>query len=306
MKESFLIRRMVAALFSFFAMAWVGDVGAGAWTQPKGEAWVKVAAIYQFADQFYANDPAVLPDGTVINPGDSRPYDEDGSSRQRVLWLEAEYGVTDRWTLGFQAPWKDLRFEDRVQVTQSQGWGDVRAVSRFALFDGAHRLTIRNMVKFPTGRFSTATGQIPIGENQSDIETTLQWGHSLGRALSWAGVEFGYRLRLEDRELDFDPGDEWIWSAEAGWGLDSQGRVGLKANWHGARGDDESLNFFAPGAALSRNFNQVDLTLMIDLDEVFVEFAGGSGLGTEGYPASLIWTVGISRRLDLGSFFSSE
>lgn len=272
---------------------------AGAWTQPRGQAWLKVAGIYQFADEFYANDPAVLANGRVVSPGDSRPYDEDGSSRQRMLWLEAEVGLTDRWTVGVQAPWKDLRFEDRVQVTRSWGWGDVRAVNRFALLTGPHRLTLRNAVKLPTGRFSTATGQIPIGENQTDIETTLQWGHGLGRALSWVGAEGGYRIRLEDSELGFDPGDEWLWSLEAGWGLDRRGRVGLKAAWQGARGDAESLNFFAPGAALSRNYDQADLTLMLDLSTVFVEMGVGTILGSEGYPASPVFTFGISRRLDL-------
>ncbi len=299
-------RLLSVIVFLLVMLSTRDSVRAGAWTQPRGEVWFKVAGIYQFSDEFYANDRVVLPGGRVVEPGESRPYDEDGSSRQRVLWMEAEVGLTDRWTLGVQAPWKDLRFEDRVQVTRSWGWGDMRAVSRFALLTGGHRLTLRNAVKFPTGRFSVSTGQIPIGENQADVETSLQWGHSLGRALSWVGAEFGYRIRLEDTELDFDPGDEWIWSMEAGWALDSRGRVGLKAAWQAARGDDSSLNFFAPGASLSRNFDQVDLTLMVDLSVVFVEISAGNALGSEGHPSSILWNLGLSRRIDLATLFAGN
>lgn len=293
-------RSRLVALVIVLTLAWAGtgSVRAGAWTQPPGQVWLKVSGLYQRSDEFYADQAAVLPDGRRVEPGDERPYDDGGESRQQAVFLEAEVGVTRRWTVGLQAPWKELRYEDRVEVTRTWGWGDIRATSRVALLQGRHRLTLRGAVKVPTGRVPDEPGRIQIGENQTDLELQLQWGRSLGRPLSWVGVDFGRRFRFEDEERGFDPGDEWVWLAEAGWGLDRRGRVGLKLLWQGSRGDETSLDFFAQGTSLSRDVDQVELTLMVDAKVVLVELGVGRTLASEGYPSAPIWSLGLSRRVD--------
>ena len=219
--------RQTVFFLALLALGWPIPVHAGAWTMPSGDLWLKAAGIAQRADEFYAKQSAILPDGTRVEPGDRRPYDDHGESEQYMIWMEGEYGITDRLTLGVQTAWKDLRFEDDFTRSRSYGWGDTWAVGRFAILTGQQRLSFRTALKIPTGKFSTEVGQIPIGENQPDLDLGLQWGMSLGRELSWLGVEGLYRFRFEDESRSFDPGDEVFFRAEAGWGFHR--RFGLKA-----------------------------------------------------------------------------
>jgi hypothetical protein len=266
---------------------------AGAWTQPRGAAWIKVAGLYQSADEYYADRDAILPDGSSVQPGDRRPYDDNGRSEQFVLWLEGEYGLTERLTLGAQAIWKDLRYEDDFSRSRSYGWGDTWAVARYAILTGRQRLSARSSFKFPTGKFSTEVGEIPIGENQPDLDVGLQWGVSLGRHLSWLGAEASYRFRFEDESREYDPGDEVFVRLEGGWGFTK--RVGLKANWISQRGDETSLNFFAPGTDLNRNYDQVELFAMFDTPWVFVELGWSHVIASESWPAAPLWSLSLAR-----------
>ena len=272
---------------------------AGAWTQPRGTLWAKVAGLAQSADQFFASSPAVLPDGTTVSEGDRRPYDDNGRSDQYGIWMEGEYGLTDRLTLGVQAQWKDLRYEDDFTKSRSYGWGDTWVVGRYALLTGSQRISLRTAVKFPTGKFSTEVGQIPIGENQPDLDLGLQWGMSLGRALSWVGAEGLYRFRFEDDSREYTPGNEVFVRLEAGWGFTEM--FGLKANWVSQRGDETSLNFFAPGTELNRNYDQVELYAMIDAPWVFVEAGVAHVIASPSWPAAPMWSLGVSRKFRLSS-----
>lgn len=276
-----------------------GTATGGAWTEPAGSLWFKVSGYTQTSDEFFASEGATLPDGTVVEPGDARPFDDGGESAVQQLWFDLEVGVTERLSLGVQAPWKYLEYEDRIETIRTWGWGDTHLRARYALLTGATRLTVRGGWKIPTGRFSTRPDRLPIGENQTDLELGLQIGRSLGRPLSWVNADLGRRFRLADTEFDFDPGDEWFGSLEAGYGIDGNGRFGLAGRWSFMRGDDESLNFFAPGTALARDLDEVELKLMADTGHVFVELGTSWFLGSEGYPSSPTWSLGLSRRTQL-------
>ena len=235
---------------------------AGAWTQPQGRLWLKIAGIAQESDQFYAESRATLPDGRNIQPGDARPYDNGGLGTSRLVWSELEYGLTGAVTLGLQVPYYDLRYEDDLAIHRSFGIGDLRVTSRVALWARENRVTARVAWKLPTGPTSQSPDVIPIGDGQADLELGLQLGRGLGRALSWVGAEGGFRYRRLDAARDWDPGDEWFWLVEAGYGLVGEGRVGVKAAYTGTRGDEVSLNFFSSAIDLSRNYDRLDLTLI--------------------------------------------
>ena len=166
-------------------------------------------------------------------------------------------------------------------------------MARGAILDGSQRLTVRTALKLPTGQFSTEPGRIPIGENQTDLDLGLQWGMSLGRELSWLGVEALHRFRFEDESREFDPGDEWALRAEAGWGLFRH--LGLKSTWVSQRGDDTSLNFFAPGTDLNRNYDQIELVAMVPTRWVFLEAGVSWVLGSPSWPAAPVWALSVSR-----------
>lgn len=295
----------ISLLTLLLALCSVSTAIAGAWTQPRNTLWLKLASSTQHAENLYAPTDAVLANGMPIEAGGLRPFDDDGFTRISGVYLDLEFGVTDRLTLGVQAPWKDLRFEDEFQITHSFGWGDPRVSLRMAILQSDHRLSLRGAAKLPWGRFSTEPGRIPIGENQTDLELGLQWGHSLGRPMSWLGVEAHRRFRLRDDELDHDPSDEWFGSAELGTGFDDAGRLGMKLSWMSVRGDETSLNFFAPGFDLARDFDQFAMMGMFDAHWAFIEMGGQRTMASRGYPAGWEFVVGVSRSIQLDSVLGS-
>jgi len=282
---------LVLALCSFASSA-----GAGAWTQPKSRLWVKAAFIYQFTKTIYAADEATLPDGTMVQPGDERPYDDEGAYRQRTLWFEGEYGITDRFTLGAQFPYHDLRFEDAFQVTESWGFGDIRFVGRAAILTGQQRRSLRGAWELAVGKASTDPDDVPVSEGQPDFDLGLQWGMSLGRQLSWLGVEGGYRWRLEDEEGRV-PGNEWFWRAEAGYAPVKAWNLGIKLAYEGLRaGTTYRDELPEPG---QRSFDRLEFGLLWRLGPWILEPLVASTLAGERFPAGETWTIGLHRVLDL-------
>jgi len=276
-----------------------GSTHAGAWTQPAGKLWIKSAFIYLLTDQQYASTAAILPGGRRVERGDRRPFDDDGATRMRALWTEAEYGVTERLTLGMQLPWYDLRYEDQFSVVDSWGVGDIRFVSRVALLNAAHRLSVRGAWKLPVGAAQTDPDDIPVSEGQADLEAGLQYGRGLfGRPLSWIGLEGGYRWRLRDAELGRDPGDEWFWRVEAGWSLLSSGGLGLRATWDGLRGGETLYDDFGalPG---NRSFDAITTGLLVPLGAWLVEPLVSFTVSGEAYPAGESLSLSVSRAFQL-------
>jgi hypothetical protein len=272
----------------------------GAWTMPQGTAWVKVAGIYQRADEYFAEQDGQLADGTPVRRGDRRPYDDGGISTMWLLWSEAEYGLTGRVTLGAQVPYFDLEYDNQFLTTKAHGIGDVRFTGRVALLRRSHRLTARVVWKLPTGATTADPSGISVGDGQDDLDLGLQWGRGLGRRLSWLGAEAGYRVRFEDTDRGWAPGNEWFWSAEAGWGPLASGRLGLKVYYQGLRGSAPEFQTFPTGVPLSNDFDQLEIVAMIDVGRVFLEAGWSKTLGSPTYPATGLWILGVSSKILLG------
>ncbi|HEX9641885.1 MAG TPA: transporter [Candidatus Krumholzibacteria bacterium] len=274
------------------------SASAGSWTQPQGSVWFKSAFLYHLSAEQFAPTAAVLEDGTPVERGDRRPFNDDGSMRVRVLWSEAEYGLHERVTLGVQLPYYDLRFEDRFQRTDSWGIGDIRFTGRIALLDGAHRLSARGAWKLPAGKAATDPDDVPLSEGQHDLEAGLQYGHSLGRDLSWVGIEGGYRWRRHDEETGRDPGNEWLWNVELGHALSGSLPLALRVAWSGLRGDetrDENLGI-VPG---QRRFHDLGAGLIYRWTAWIFETGLTHTVSGEAFPAGTSWNVGISRAFQL-------
>lgn len=270
---------------------------ASAWTRPAGELWLKIGGLYSFSDRYYAEGPATLPSGREVGAGDERPYDDEGITRQRLLLVEAEYGLHERLTLGVLLPWADLRFEDRVRVTDSWGPADLRLRSRVALLTGADRLAAAVEWKLPTGGASTNPDLIPVSEGQADLTLQLHYGRSLGRPLSWLGATAGHRWRAEDDDpqRQRNPGEEWLYRAELGHALRPGGRLAAKLAVDGVVGGETTTVAFGPVRNLERHYHRIELGLLwsagaAGLWELLLQepFAGRS------YPAGRVWGLSVS------------
>ncbi len=276
----------------------VSEARAGAWTLPAGEVWIKSGVHYQFTRDLFAAEPATLPGGTQIEVGDRRPFDDEGASRVRLIWSEFELGVTDRWTVGAQVPWYDLRFEDRVQRVDSWGIGDLRFTSRFALLTGSDRVSVRAVWKLPQGEAATDPDDVPVSEGQTDLELGLQWGRSLGRPSAWIGVEAARRWRAENTDENRDPGDEWLWHFEAGWPLDRDGHRAVKVGYDGLAGERV---LFTDSDLLGgqRRFHAASLAFLFAVSAWNVEVGASTTWAGESYPAGTMWSGSLSRSLEL-------
>lgn len=285
----------LALLLAFLLLP--AHAGASAWTRPVGELWLKLGGLYSFSDEYYAEGPATLVGGREVDAGDARPYDDEGITRQRLLLLEAEYGLLERLTVGVLLPWADLRFEDRVRVTDSWGPADIRLRSRVALLTGASRVAASLEWKLPTGEASTNPDLIPVSEGQPDLTLQLHYGRSLGRPLSWVAASTGYRWRAEDEEpqRQRNPGEEWLYRAELGHALVPTGRLAARLAVDGVVGGETTTAAFGPVQNLERQYHRVGLGLLwsagrAGLWELLLQepFAGQS------YPAGRVWGLSAS------------
>ena len=271
---------------------------AGAWTLPQGRVWLKTGFHYLLTDEQYAPAAAILGDGTRVGRGDSRRYNDGGAMRMRLWWNEAEIGLHDRVTAGLQLPFYDLRFEDRFQRTDSWGIGDIRVCTRVALLDRDHRLTLRAAWKLPVGKAATDPDDVPLSEGQHDLDLGIQVGRSLGRQMSWAGVEGGRRFRYRDEETGREPGDEWFWRAEAGFAPWRARPIAVRASWEGLRGGETRYDDLGLLTG-QRRYDQLSLGILFALREWTIEGGFSRTLAGEAYPAGYSWSFGLSRSLSL-------
>lgn len=291
---------MKRGAFALFLIALgAAQAPAGAWTQPRGRLWVKSALIYSFTDRQFAARAAILPGGREVQAGDSRPFDEEGAARARLIWSEVEFGISDRLSVGAALPYQDLRYEDRLALTESWGVGDIRLAARYALLhEGARRLSVRGAWKLPYGEAATRPDDLPLGEGQSDFDLGLQFGRSLGWRSGWTGIEGGYRWRLRNEEIGRDPGDEWFWRVEAAAGLDRAGAFALRVSWDGLRGDATQWDDFV-GDGDRRRLQQIGVGLLMRWGVYTLEPSWVLRAAGEAYPAGQEWSFGISRAFDL-------
>jgi hypothetical protein len=279
-------------------LGWAQAAQAGAWTQPEGRLWIKSAFLYLLTDEQFAPTAAFLADGTAVERGDARPFNDGGAMRMRGWWNEAEYGVHERVTVGVQIPFYDLRFEDRFQQTDSWGIGDVRIAGRVALLDGAHRWSARGAWKLPVGKAATDPDDVPVSEGQQDFEAGLQYGHSLGRQLSWFGIEGGYRWRLRHEETGRDPGNEWLWRVEIGYAPRAAIPLALRVGWDGLRGAETRYDDLGvlPG---QRRYQNVGAGLIYQMSGWIFESGFSHSFAGEAFPSGTNWNFGMSRAFQL-------
>ena len=188
--HTFLATTMAMAI----AIAAPGPADAGAWTQPKGGAYIKIAGAGLDTRARFDRD------GTRVAFGD----DGDRSStryRSRELRLYAEYGASDAVTLYGSAAYKDLATEQVAASLESNGRSDVYAGVRYRLRPGAVPVSLSGEVKVPTGY---DTGEQPaLGAGTTDLAGRLLVGTSFGRAYATGDVGFVYRSGRYRNEFVF-------------------------------------------------------------------------------------------------------
>lgn len=207
---------------------------AGAWTLPAGELWTKVTLFQQVADEWYLASPE-FGNGQIREAGERHPYRFNGQYESKALFSEAFYGLTDRFDIGLQVPYFSQEYADdtRMDVPSDSGIGDVRLFAKWRVLSQPALFTLKVGTKMPTGDFKNEDGIVPVGEGQWDFDFVGQVGRSFWPLPLYANLDAGYRVRMKNKEVDRDPGDEWFYTAEVGVNLGS--RLLLMAKLEGLR-----------------------------------------------------------------------
>ncbi|NTU59471.1 MAG: hypothetical protein HGA98_00250 [Deltaproteobacteria bacterium] len=232
-----------AALLTLLALV-PGRALAGAWTQPKGALYDRVAANYYSSTRDFDSD------------GDRQHMASDGRFFDANLSNYVEYGLTDRLTLINALYYKYLHSEDTAQESRSWGVGDIDVAARFKLAEGSFGvLSAQALVKIP--KAYDEHDDLPLGNGQWDVEAKLLYGRSLWALFpGYFNLELGYRWRAED------PSDEIRYLAEVGsdFGKSFYGRVkldGIYSRDNGRKSDGNGN----PTTTNSFDLAKLDVTL---------------------------------------------
>lgn len=233
----------------------------------------------------------------VYGPGDRAPYRFNGRYSSYGVFLDLSYGLNGWLDVGAQIPYFDQNFsdsqdafflEDRGQKTLS----DVRTTVKVRLTARPIVFSVGGAAKVPTGKFRNRDGLITVADGQWDFDLLAQAGRSFWPVPAYANVDIGYRIRLKNREVDRDPGDEWTFTAEAG--VHAHPKVLTMVKMEGIRGrSGRSL-----GVLISSDIRRITYLSPSVMVGPFANLSAEAGirisLNGRNYPAGKMFVAGLS------------
>lgn len=202
-------------LFLFLSSA--NQVGAGAWTQKRGQGFYKLSLRLIRADQFYE------PTGNKIDIPTLSDY---------TTTFYGEYGLTDRLTLVVNVP-AFKRVTLNKQVGNNSGFVFFEGDSKSGIADsdvgvrlgllrsGSSVLSAEVLFGLPVGDNSQTNGLL-TGDGEFNQLLKAQFGHSFYPVPLYFSGEFGFNNRTKGYS------DEWRYAAEIGFTFSSKFLVSFK------------------------------------------------------------------------------
>ena len=283
----------IAVLASASSSAWAG----GPWTLPAGALSLRGTGSTERAHEEYC--------GGLNDCGAASrvPFTLDGQWRMRAVFLDADYGLTRRLTLGVSTSLQAARYEDLAGLRTTDGFGDLSMRAQYSLTTWPVAAAVCASVKAPTGKNpidASTSALIPLSEGQWDGECTLAIGKSLYPKPAYVLVESGYRARSTSHRDDppRNVGDEVPFRAEGGtmitkhWGarMRVQGFAGFAGSAYfggvGLRIPARSIVYVAPSVVWHSGTREVEVTL-------------AQAIAGRNYPVTTTLRVGASTQFSL-------
>lgn len=203
------------------------EARAGAWVLPAGHLWVKSTVMHQVShDEFVAvsgggrgNTPS-----RTYRPGQPAPYRFGGRHTWTGVFSDIAWGLADRLEVGIQVPYYSQDYSDAqdalfLEPRGQSGLGDLRVRGKVRLSQRPAAISAELAIKIPTAAYRNRDGLVTVTDGQWDLESVAHVGWSLWPLRAYVNLSGGYRLRLENRSVGRDPGDEWLFAAECGFGI---------------------------------------------------------------------------------------
>lgn len=273
-----------------------GDVQAGAWTLPKGHIWTKLSFYSLITTDQYAEIPGIFPETGPFGVGDKVPFPFNGKSTSRAVFLDVNYGITDWWTLGVLVPFYSQEFTDNQVIDadrQQTGLSDILGTTKIRLLESPLVVSVIGQVKFPTGEFKNIDGVVPVGEGQMDIIAGLSMGLSLWPLPAYTNLDVGWRFRMENTEVQLDPGDEFHFIWEFGYDILPRVSTTLKISGLYGRFAKFRLSFVEPTRKRQILYISPEIGFRLTGDWIA---GGGVNIPVQGrsYPAGKQFFLGLS------------
>lgn len=162
---------------------------AGAWTQPEGGMFFRLANKVYFADHFYSSGGNRL-------TGDW--WDDSASFREISFNLIAEYGVLDSLTLTLENTLRLMNSSYSSMLIDDQsvnGISDLILGARYGILQGAFVLALEAKAEIPTG-YSSHTDKVRLGNGNLDGTFKLLLGGGLPLGFgNYIDAAVGFRVR---------------------------------------------------------------------------------------------------------------
>ncbi len=203
------------------------ELSAGGWTTPKGTLWLKSAFFYQSTDRRFCSAQDALSlafhEAGCTTAGDRAPFDpfSGGESRAATIFLDAAYGLTDRFEISLQLPFYSLQFTNSADPDRpaSLSVGDVRIGVKYQFLTKPFAASVKTTLKAPTGKFTIDAEVVNVSEGQFDYEFLVEAGKSLWPFRGYVNIGAGYRWRGDNERFEHILGDEFIATAEFGFNV---------------------------------------------------------------------------------------
>ncbi|MCY3761060.1 MAG: hypothetical protein OXH50_07400 [Gemmatimonadetes bacterium] len=210
-------RRPWKALAAILLASVPAQLHAGAWTQPPGGLYLKVAGLSFRSGEFLNAEGERL-------ARQEKPSTEELTDRNATVYLE--YGVRERLTLVASLPYKrlvhkktEVRHFESLDTTitriypdeKESGFADLEMRLRWRLLEDPAVVSVTLGGKLPLGYEMQEESNVPLGTAEIDGDTRLLVGKSLYPLPGYVTSAIGYRRRGGIFS------DEFLYSFEAGF-----------------------------------------------------------------------------------------
>jgi hypothetical protein len=198
----------------FITIAITSNVFAGAWTQKKGNHYLRLYANYFTSNKrfnFKGEEVGILSEQFAY---------QGGSFRDVNLTIYYEYGLFDRLTVIGNLPYKSYTSTSTVSTSYTSGdveattsgFADLKLSARVGIIENPVVFSLQGGVKIPLGyEQNPQDGGPRLGTGYIDYEGQLLLGASLYPIPSYITGGFGYRRRGGNLH------DEWLFNIEMGY-----------------------------------------------------------------------------------------
>ena len=164
--------RPILKIFStcVFSLVLTTNSYAGAWTLKRGQLKVKTSFLYQkTGDRYYSRNTPCPPGHECTNSGQRVPFPFDGESKVTAVYVDLDFGLTDRLQLAVQIPYFAIEFGDLAnpERPKSTDIGDIRFGAKYRLLTNPIVSSLVVVAKAPTGFFNKESEVVPIDHRQS-------------------------------------------------------------------------------------------------------------------------------------------